>query len=55
MNDVVPNSMALHTGSACTMPAGADCDVYTDGNAGCTAHAPDADSYGPGLNAGGGG
>ncbi|EKM54269.1 glycoside hydrolase family 16 protein [Phanerochaete carnosa HHB-10118-sp] len=64
VNDVTPNSMTLHTGSNCSMPANRtetgtptalDCDVNTDNNSGCGAHAPTADSYGPPLNAIGGG
>lgn len=56
--------MTVHTGAACSMPAsrtetgtptGLDCDVNTDGNDGCGVQAPTADSYGPSLNAIGGG
>ena len=56
--------MTVHTGQTCSMPSsrtetgtptGLDCDVNTDGNAGCGVHAPTASSYGPGLNAIGGG
>lgn len=64
INDQSPNSMTLHTGADCTMPAtrtmtgtatGNNCDVNTDGNTGCGVQAPTADSYGPSLNDIGGG
>lgn len=56
--------MTLHTGADCSMPSsraetgtptGLNCDVNTDGNTGCGVQAPSANSYGPGLNAIGGG
>lgn len=64
MNDIEPNTMTLHTGANCNMPAsrtmtgtatGNNCDVNTDGNSGCGVSAPTASSYGPALNAIGGG
>ncbi|EKM55093.1 glycoside hydrolase family 16 protein [Phanerochaete carnosa HHB-10118-sp] len=64
VNDASPNTMTLHTGANCSMPAsrpetgtptGLDCDVHTDDNAGCGVRAPGADSYGAPLNAAGGG
>ncbi|KAJ3553250.1 hypothetical protein NM688_g3716 [Phlebia brevispora] len=60
INDQTPNTMTLHTGAVCSMPAtrtmtgtptGNDCDVNTDGNSGCGVQAPVADSYGPPFNA----
>lgn len=64
MNDMSPNAMTLHTGANCAMPAsrtetgtptGLNCDVNTDGNTGCGVQAPTTNSYGPSLNAIGGG
>ncbi|PSR71763.1 hypothetical protein PHLCEN_2v12367 [Hermanssonia centrifuga] len=64
VNDQSPNSMTLHTGADCTMPAtrtmtgsatGDNCDVNTDGNSGCGVQASTAQSYGPSFNAIGGG
>nr|AHI42991.1 endo 1,3-beta glucanase [Phanerodontia chrysosporium] len=64
VNDQSPNAMTLHTGANCNMPAsraetgtptGLNCDVNTDGNTGCGVQAPTANSYGPALNAIGGG
>lgn len=64
VNDQSPNTISLHTGANCNMPASRamtgtasvnNCDVNTDGNSGCGVHAPTAQSYGPSFNAGGGG
>jgi len=64
VNDVAPNSVTLHTSADCTMPAtrsmtgkslSTDCDANDNGNAGCGVGITDANSYGPGFNANGGG
>ncbi|PIL26101.1 hypothetical protein GSI_11855 [Ganoderma sinense ZZ0214-1] len=64
VNDHSSNQATLHTTADCTVGGarnetgislGTDCDVYTTGNAGCTAQNPTADSYGPAFNANGGG
>ncbi|KAL1676386.1 glycoside hydrolase family 16 protein [Schizophyllum commune] len=64
VNDVVPNAATLHTSPGCTMPATrdelgtptqADCDTAVNGNAGCGVKFSDATSFGPALNAQGGG
>ena len=64
VNDVVPNATTLHTSPGCTMPATrdelgtptqADCDTAVNGNAGCGVKFSDATSFGPALNAQGGG
>ena len=36
-------------------PLATDCNVYTDGNSGCTVLAPTGNSFGPAFNANGGG
>ncbi|KAG9124208.1 hypothetical protein FRC07_012404 [Ceratobasidium sp. 392] len=64
VNDQGPNAATLHTSAGCTQPAtrdqsgtttGTNCDAAVNGNAGCGVHAPTANSYGPALNAIGGG
>lgn len=65
VNDQSPNAMTLHTSANCSMPTtnrpmtgtatGNNCDVNQTGNAGCGVKAPTTNSYGPSLNAIGGG
>lgn len=64
INDQSPNTISLHTGANCNMPASRtmtgtatvnNCDVNTDGNSGCGVTAGPADTYGPSFNAVGGG
>ncbi|TRM66550.1 glycoside hydrolase family 16 protein [Schizophyllum amplum] len=64
VNDVIPNAATLHTSPGCTMPMvreqlGAatqpDCDTAVNGNAGCGVKFSDQTSFGPALNAQGGG
>jgi len=64
VNDVTPNTISLHVGSTCTMPASRtetgtpasnDCNVNTDDNSGCNVQNPTDNSYGPDFNAVGGG
>lgn len=65
VNDVAPNSMTLHTGPGCTMPATnrtqtgttetTDCNAFDNYNAGCGVSAPSMNSYGPAFNENGGG
>ncbi|EKM57336.1 glycoside hydrolase family 16 protein [Phanerochaete carnosa HHB-10118-sp] len=64
VNDVTPNTMTLHTDMNCSMPAsraetgkatGLNCDDKTDGSSGCGVQSPTTTSYGPPLNAIGGG
>ncbi|OCH86677.1 putative laminarinase [Obba rivulosa] len=65
VNDETPDSITLHTGAGCTMPASGstmlgtvtstDCNANDDGNAGCGVRAPSENSYGPLFNTQGGG
>ncbi|KAI0344086.1 putative laminarinase [Trametopsis cervina] len=64
VNNVSPNSISLHTGPNCTVPAsrsqtgtstGNNCDVFSSGNTGCGVSAGPATTYGPPFNAAGGG
>ena len=64
VNDAMPNTITVHTGPDCDMPAtrdmlgaalGNNCDVFSDGNSGCGVAATTSNSYGPDFNANGGG
>ncbi|KAH9923010.1 endo-1,3(4)-beta-glucanase-like protein [Amylocystis lapponica] len=64
VNDVTPNTISLHVGSTCSMPASRaetgtpvnnDCNVNTDGNSGCNVQNPSDNSYGTAFNSAGGG
>jgi hypothetical protein len=64
VNNVSPNQMTLHTGPDCTMPSSRtetgtqllnDCSAADNGNSGCGVQVTQANSYGPGFNAAGGG
>ncbi|KAG8880546.1 hypothetical protein FRB97_000716 [Tulasnella sp. 331] len=65
VNDVSPNQSTLHTTAECTMVANTmtqtgnlvttDCNTADNGNSGCGVQTTKANSYGPNLNAVGGG
>ncbi|GLB34452.1 putative glycoside hydrolase family 16 protein [Lyophyllum shimeji] len=64
VNDLTPNSVTLHTGPGCTMPAWRretgtstqlDCNAAVNGNTGCGVKLNTEQSYGPRFNAAGGG
>jgi len=64
VNNQPPNSITLHTGPGCTMPAnrqmagtskGTNCNAWETDNTSCGVTANAANSYGPSFNAAGGG
>ncbi|KAG8947716.1 hypothetical protein FRC04_010490 [Tulasnella sp. 424] len=65
VNDVGPNAATLHTTPGCTMSSAnmietgtltaTDCNAYVNSNTGCSVKSDKTTSYGPALNAVGGG